>query len=254
MWFDSLVVVAAVAGGVIAAVAGFGIGSMLTPALALQVDARLAVAAVSIPHLIGTAFRFWLLGARVDRGVLKTFGLTSAAGGLAGALLQQRASTPALMVIFGALLLFTSGAELAGLTQRLRFRGIAGWIAGGVSGLLGGLVGNQGGIRSAALLGVQAPSSPAASARQDQKLIFVGTATAIGLMVDGARVPVYLWQLHQPLAGIGRWIAMATAGVLAGTSAGYWLLKWIPERWFRRVVALLLAALGVMMVWQGLGL
>ena len=75
MWFDSLVFAAALAGGVVAAVAGFGIGSMLTPALALQVDARLAVAAVSIPHALGTAFRFWLLGGRVDRRVLGSFGL-----------------------------------------------------------------------------------------------------------------------------------------------------------------------------------
>src|SRR5919106_393860 len=110
MWFDSIVFAAALAGGVIAAVAGFGIGSLLTPALALQVDTRLAVAAVSIPHIIGTAFRFWLLGGQVDRRVLATFGVTSAAGGLAGALLQQRATTPALMMLFGALLLATAAA------------------------------------------------------------------------------------------------------------------------------------------------
>ena len=241
MWFDALVFAAGLAGGAIAGVAGFGIGSLLTPALALQVDTRLAVAAVSIPHIVGTAFRFWLLGARVDRGVLATFGLTSAAGGLAGALLQQRASTPALMVLFGVLLLFTGGAELAGVAQRMRFRGVTGWIAGGLSGLLGGLVGNQGGIRSAALLGTDV-----------SKQVFVGTATAVGLMVDGARVPIYLWQLHEQLAGIRRWMVLAVLGVVVGTFAGYRLLSRIPEAWFRRVVALLLAALGVIMIFNGI--
>ena len=240
MWFESLVFAAALAGGLIAGVAGFGIGSLLTPALALQVDTRLAVAAVSIPHIVGTGFRFWLLGGRVDRGVLMTFGLTSAAGGLAGALLQQRASTPALMVLFGGLLLFTGGAELAGIAQRMRFRGVTGWIAGAVSGLLGGLVGNQGGIRSAALLGTDV-----------SKQVFVGTATAVGLMVDGARVPIYLLQLHEQLAGIGRWIVLAVLGVVVGTFSGYRLLGRIPETWFRRVVALLLAALGVIMIFNG---
>ena len=241
MWFDAVVVVAAVAGGVVAAVSGFGIGSLLTPALASQVDARLAVAAVSIPHVVGTAFRFWLLGGHVDRKVLASFGVTSAAGGLAGALLQEQASTPALMGLFGLLLLFTAVAELTGLAQRMRFRGATAWIAGAVSGVLGGLVGNQGSIRSAALLGINVP-----------KHVFLGTATAIGLMVDAARVPIYLWQLHESIVGIGRWVALATLGVLVGTLTGFRLFARIPERWFRTLVAVLLAALGVAMLLNGL--
>jgi hypothetical protein len=173
--------------------------------------------------------------------VLWSFGLASAAGGLAGALLQERASTPALMVLFGALLLFTAGAELTGLAERMRFRGSVASLAGAASGLLGGLVGNQGGIRSAALLGVDLP-----------KHVFVGTATAVGLMVDGARVPVYVWYLSEPLADVGRWIALATLGVLAGTIVGHRLLKRIPEWWFRRIVAVPLAVLGATMFARGI--
>jgi len=167
MWFDGLLFFAGLAGGVIAAVAGFGIGSLLTPALAWQVDARLAVAAVSIAHITGTALRFWLLGGRVDRRVLRTFGVASAAGGLAGALIQDRTATPALMVLFGSLLLFTAAAELTGFGRRMRFEGPFASVAGAASGVLGGLVGNQGSIRSAALLGAHVP-----------KDVFVATATA----------------------------------------------------------------------------
>ena len=66
--FESLMLaVAAVIAGGIASISGFGIGSILTPALSLWYDAKLAVAAISIPHLIGTALRFWLLKGRVDR-------------------------------------------------------------------------------------------------------------------------------------------------------------------------------------------
>src|SRR5918994_577917 len=84
MLLDALVLVVSVFAGGIAAVTGFGIGSLLTPVLALQVDTRLAVAAVSIPHVVGTALRLWLLQGRVDRRVLWSFGLTSAAGGSTG--------------------------------------------------------------------------------------------------------------------------------------------------------------------------
>lgn len=240
MWNEALILASGVSGGAVAAVTGFGIGSLLTPAFALHVDTRLAVAAASIPHVVGTAFRFWLLGARVDPGTLWSFGLTSAAGGLVGALLQARAGTPALTMLFGALLLFTAGAELTGLARRMRFRGPAAWFAGGASGLLGGLVGSQGGIRSAALLGIGL-----------EKHVFVATATAVGLTVDGARVPVYLWRLHEPLRGIAGWVALATLGVVIGTLLGNRLLVRIPEHVFRRIVAAVLAVLGAAMLVQG---
>jgi len=240
MWAEALILVAGIAGGAVAAVAGFGIGSLLTPAFALHVDARLAVAAVSIPHIVGTALRLWLLGARVDSRVLWSFGLTSAAGGLAGALLQAQAGVPALTVLFGALLLFTAGAELTGLARRLRFEGPAAWFAGGASGLLGGLVGNQGGIRSAALLGIDL-----------RKHVFVGTATAIGLMVDGARMPIYLWRFHESMRGLGAWILLGAIGVVLGTLLGNRLLVRIPEHLFRRTVAIVLAIVGSAMLIRG---
>ena len=238
--FETLIALSALAGGLVASVAGFGIGSLLTPVLAWQFDARLAVAMVSIPHVVGTAFRFWLLGGRVDPRVLWSFGVTSAIGGLAGALLLQQSSTPALLLLFGGLLLFSAAAELTGFGRRMRFSGPVAWIAGAASGLLGGLVGNQGGIRSAALLGVDLP-----------KHAFVATATAVALMVDAARVPVYLWEMGDELRRMSWLIVLATAGVVAGTALGYRVFARIPERSFRRVVAIVLALLGAFMITQG---
>lgn len=263
MWPDLLIIIAALAAGAVAAVTGFGIGSLLTPVLALQVETRLAVAAVSVPHVIGTAVRFWLLmvssrspksmhGPEIvgfspiaaspqasgpDWGVLRTFGLTSAAGGLLGALLQGRAGNRWLTLLFGILLLFAAGAELTGLAHRMRFRGAGAWVAGAVSGLLGGLVGNQGGIRSAALVGFRLP-----------KQRFVATATAIALLVDGARVPVYLATQGREMYSLRSSIAVATAAVVIGTMLGSHVLMRIPEVWFRRTLAVILIALGISML------
>lgn len=236
----ALVIVGAAAGA-IASVTGFGIGSLLTPLLALQVDTRLAVAAVSIPHVIGTGLRFWLVKGNLDRRVLWSFGLTSAAGGLAGAALHGRASSRWLSVVFGMLLLFAAASQATGLARRMRFHGPVAWVAGALSGLLGGLVGNQGGIRSAALLGFNLP-----------RQAFVATATAIGLFVDAARMPVYLALQFDEIVAIWPAIAMAAAGVTIGTVAGSRLLLRIPEVWFRRVLSLVLAALGAAMLVKGL--
>lgn len=237
MWRDGLIFVFAVIAGGLAAVTGFGIGSLLTPILALQVDTRLAVAAVSVPHVIGTALRFWLLSGGVDRRVFWSFGLTSAAGGLAGAMLHGWADNRWLTAVFGVLLLFAAASEVSGLARRMRFRGWVAWVAGAVSGLLGGLVGNQGGLRSAALLGFDLT-----------KQSLVATATAVGLVVDGARMPVYLATQHREMTGIWVWIALATMGVTIGTVLGSGVLRRIPELWFRRVLALVLALLGVVML------
>jgi uncharacterized membrane protein YfcA len=207
--------------------------------LALQVDTRLAVAAVSIPHLIGTSLRFALMHGGVDRRVLWSFGITSAAGGLAGALLYGAASSRWLTLLFGVLLLFAAVSEITGLARRMRFRGWVAWVAGALSGMLGGLVGNQGGIRSAALIGFDL-----------RKELFVGTATAIALFVDGARVPIYLYTQHDEMQAHLTWIVLAMAGVVTGTIIGSRALGRIPEVWFRRVLALLLAVLGVAMLFR----
>ena len=240
MWFDTFLAIAAILAGALAAVTGFGIGSLLTPILALQFDTRLAVAAVSVPHVIGTALRFLLLKGGVDRRVLWSFGLTSAAGGLAGAALQGWLGNRWLDVVLGALLLFAALSQATGLARRMHFRGAVAWLAGAFSGLLGGLVGNQGGIRSAALLGFDLP-----------KHTFVATATAIGLFVDGARMPVYVATQGADMASIWPLIALASVGVCAGTVLGSRTLARIPEIWFDRLLAMVLALLGVVMMFRG---
>lgn len=236
-----LLILAGLLGGGIASVAGFGIGSILTPTLASQVGTKLAVAAVSIPHLCGTVLRFWAVRRHVDRRVLLGFGIASAAGGLCGALLHVWLHSAILGYVLGALLLFAGAMELTGLKTRLRFDGVMAWIAGGLSGLFGGLVGNQGGIRSAAMLGFDI-----------QKESFVATATAIALMVDGARMPVYAATQAHAIASLWPALVAMTAGVLAGTVMGWTFLRRIPEPAFRKIVALIILALGIAML-AGLG-
>jgi uncharacterized membrane protein YfcA len=240
--FHVFIFATAVLAAAIAAVAGFGIGSLLTPAFGLVVDTRLAVAAVAVPHAIGTAVRFWALRRHVKASVLWRFGIASAIGGLAGALLHNLAGVRWLTAIFGALLLFVAASELSGLSRRMRFHGTVAWVAGVASGLFGGLVGNQGGIRSAALLGFDL-----------DKRAFVATATAIGLIVDAARMPVYLAALSQDLARFWVGIAAATVGVIVGTLFGGRVLARLPDRLFRPAIAVLLGLLGAAELLHGLG-
>lgn len=240
MPFELLLGAAALMAGAIAAVAGFGIGSVLTPALALESGTKLAVAAIAIPHFVGTAQRYWLLRRHVERRVLAGFGVASALGGLAGAIAHTLLTSRILALIFGALLILAAIAELTGWMSKRHWGRRAAWAAGALSGVLGGLVGNQGGIRAAAMLGFGVP-----------KESFVATASAIALFVDLARLPVYFATEWREIARIWPLVAIATAGVVIGTAMGTRLLGWLPEPVFRRVVALLLAALGIYMFAYG---
>jgi uncharacterized protein len=234
MVFTLLACAAGFVAGSIASVAGFGIGSVLTPLFGTRVGVKLAVALVSIPHLAASLLRGWRLRRDIDRRVLFQFGIASAGAGLVGALFHDYLQGGPLGIVFGCLLVFAGITGALGLTNRVRFGRRAAWVAGLLSGAFGGLVGNQGGIRSAALFGFDV-----------RKEAFVATGTAIGVIIDLARVPVYVATQAGPMLEHWRLIAAATAGALAGTLAGERILRRVPERIFRVVVSLFVLALGI---------
>jgi uncharacterized membrane protein YfcA len=240
--FAALVALVAFIAAGIAAVTGFGVGSLLTPTLAIETGTKLAVAAISIPHLVATAQRFWMLRAHVDRRVLLRFGIASAIGGLVGALVHARVSSRALAVIFGIVVILAGLSELSGWMRRVQWGRRSAWVAGALSGGLGGMVGNQGGIRTAALLGFDVP-----------KHSFVATATAIALFVDGARMPVYLATQSHEILAIWPLVATATVAAMIGTAVGTRILGRVREQAFRRIVAVLLIILGTYMSVAGRG-
>lgn len=237
MAFSAGFFLASVLAGSVAALSGFGIGSLLTPLLALEVGTKAAVAAVAVPHFVATVLRFWRIRERLDRRVFWSFGVTSALGGLAGALAHAALHSRNLTYVFGALLCFAGLGGLTGLTRRLRFHGPAAWLAGALSGGFGGLVGNQGGIRAAALMAFPL-----------EREALVATSTAIGVAVDCARLPVYLAVERASMASCASWMAAGTAGVVVGTYAGVGLLRRVPEAWYRVLLSSLILALGVWML------
>lgn len=239
MVFSMILALAAVIAGAIASLAGFGIGSLLTPLLALKTGLSVAVAGVSIAHLFGTALRFFLLRKFLNRQVLISFGLTSAAGGLVGALLHNTFQNIVLTIILGCLLILAGILGLTGLSDKLRFKGPFIWLAGGVSGLFGGLVGNQGGIRSAALLGFHLDKNQ-----------FVATAAGIALMVDAARVPVYLAAQWDQIVSIWQSILIMIIGVIIGTVGGKKILEKLPENIFKKTVSAIILLIGILVLME----
>ncbi len=219
--------------GAIAAVSGFGIGSLLTPLLMLSMPTAHAVAVLAIPHALATAIRWVRLRRDVHRPTFRQFGIASAGGGLVGAALQSQLASPVLTFVLAILLILAGTTEL--LRRRVPLPQTPFWrVSGGIlSGLFGGLVGNQGGIRAAALLGFQL---------QPRQL--VATATASALLVDAARVPIYFLSAGSVIADTTRIWVIVSVGVTIGTFVGVPMLSRIPASTYRRMVGGLLLLLG----------
>jgi uncharacterized membrane protein YfcA len=239
IWFLIALAIVSVVSGATASIVGFGIGSLLTPLLAARYGTATAIAAVALPHAAATVFRCWRLRKGIDWTVLRGFGLLSAAGGLAGALLFAQLGSRALTLALAALLILTSIAGLTDWAARWRPRGPAAWALGLVSGFFGGLAGNQGGLRIVAL-----------SAFSLTPVALVATATAAGVMVDAARTPIYLWRAGSALLPLAHHIAVATTGVLVGTIIGERILLGLSPQHFRRTTAAAVGALGVWLLAQ----
>lgn len=224
-----------------AAVVGFGIGSLLTPLLTLRLSPELAVAVVALPHLLATAVRYVRHAAAVHRPTFYRFGLWSAVGGLVGALLQAALSAPALLGVLGALLLATGLANLTGNFGGRRPSTPVALGLGLLSGLFGGLAGNQGGLRAAGLLAFDLP--PRA---------FLATSTAVALLVDLARTPVYLMRAGPALWSLALPIAVASGGCLLGTVWGERVLLGMSPTAYRRSVGAGVGAVGVWLLVRAL--
>lgn len=233
-WFLAGLLAAAVLSGATAAVSGFGIGSLLTPILASRFGMSVAVAAVAIPHALATAVRCWRLRRHIDWSILRSFGVWSAAGAIAGALLYTRFSNRALTLVLAGLLVATAIAGLTDWMRRWHPAPDGAGVFGLVSGLFGGLAGNQGGLRAAALLAF--PLAP---------LAFVATSTAAGLLVDAGRLPIYAVRSGAMMAQLALPIGVASVGVLVGTLLGERVLLGLSPVKFRRAVSLLIGVLGL---------
>jgi hypothetical protein len=87
----------------------------------------------------------------------------------------------AVTYIFATMLVLAGTMGLTGVSGRIRLGRHGAWLAGGISGLFGSLAGEQGGFRAVALLGFGL-----------SKEAFVATGTAVAVIVDAVRAPVYL--------------------------------------------------------------
>lgn len=256
MMFIVIGLVAFVASG-LTLFAGFGLGTLLTPAFALFFPAELAVGLTAVVHLANNVFKLALLGRRADRAVVIRFGLPAIAASYSGARLLVWLSglrplttyelagrvfhvMPVNAVIAALLLVFVA-LELSPRFARVQVPPRWLPLGGLLSGFFGGLSGNQGALRSAFLL--------KAGLAKEQ---FIATGVAIACLIDVARLSVYA--RHFSRAGLidnAGLLGLACSSAFLGAYLGARLLKKVAMRTVQRAVA---AALVLIAVALGAGL
>ena len=225
---------------VVGTMAGFGAATILTPVAALFFDMKTAIAMVACFHLFGNAARLWFFRGKVDRKIWFQFGLTGIACSLLGARVTMGLDSRSVGQLFGIFLLCYVGVSVL-LPERIQLpqRSLTLLGGGAVSGFIAGLLGTGGAARSVCLLAFQLPQE-----------VYIATSAAIALVVDATRIPVYL---------AGHVIPAALVPILASLIVVAWMGSWIGQRlvrrlsavWFRRFVLVMLAFMGIKLVWRG---
>jgi uncharacterized membrane protein YfcA len=215
---------------------GFGLGTILTPIFLLFYDVKIAILIVAVVHLLNNLLKFSLFSRYINTDILRRFGVLTIIGAFIGAFLQGWMNSDTVKVLLGVALIFLGLKEASGFGEKARLPKQIDYIGGFLSGLLGGLVGNQGAIRSAYLLNYNIP-----------KETFIATATIIASTVDITRIPLYILNGREALAGNMALLLITTVSAFAGTFAGKKLFEKIPLNVFRVYIAVGIITIGALL-------
>ena len=232
---------------------GFGLGTILTPVLAVFFPVPIAVGATAVVHLANNLFKIFLVGRHADKRIIVRFGIPAVIASLLGASLltyvsafpvvasyslggHTREITPVKLVI-GFLIVIFSILELMPKFQKVAIDPKYMPIGGLLSGFFGGLSGNQGALRSMFLI-------KAGIGKEE----FIGTNVALAVVVDLGRLLVYgvgLYAVHvKVLSDIGGLVLAATVSAFIGAYLGKGLLKKVTLRAVQVLVGGMLVLLG----------
>lgn len=224
---------------------GFGLGTLLLPALLFFFEPEVAIALTAVVHLLNGLFKLLLVGRHADLKLAAKFGIPAMLAAFVGAWLLGTLSGAAPLFTWGSghqvttvkLAIAVLMLVFAGLELSKRWAAVAvpiGYapLGGIVTGFFGGLSGHQGALRSAFLIRAGLT-----------KEAFVATGVLISVGVDLARLTVYGTKI--PTGDHTLLLLAATLSAFAGAIAGNLLLKKVTLTGMQRAVAALLALIAV---------
>lgn len=245
---EALLVLVPFAASLLTFFSGFGLGTLLTPVFVLFFPVELALLMTASVHLTNNVFKFGLLIRSVERKTLFSFALWAVPGAFLGAratvgLGQMSAwhftetwTVGPLPFLIGCLMIVFTLMEFWPAWNRFAWTGRWFYTGGFFSGFFGGLSGHQGALRSLFLKKLDL--SP---------MSFVATGTAIALLIDLSRIPIY-WQDFGTVGWQWKPVLIASASAICGVLLGKRMLKKVRWVQMQRLVGLFLLLMGMALI------
>lgn len=230
---------------------GFGLGTLLLPALTPFMPVDRAIAVTAIVHFLNGLFKLALIGRQANRRIIVSFGLPAIIAAFAGGwvlvwltglgrlfdyiLLGRRLEVTPVKLVVGGLLLVFALLELIPRLRHLQFDSRYLPVGGALSGFFGGLSGMQGALRSAFLI-------RAGLSKEE----FIGTGIVIACLVDVARLTLYSGSILGAAESLDYGLLSAVvAAAFLGAFLGNCYLKKMTLRGVQSIVTVMLFAVAI---------
>lgn len=218
---------------VIGTIGGFGSSMFFVPIAGFFFDMKTVLGITAIFHVFSNISKLVLFRRHIDWRVTLAFGVPSVMFVILGAWLTTVISFRFDQLVLGVFLIVFSATLLARPDFRLQPSMATSTVGGGLAGFLAGFVGTGGAVRGLCM-----------AAYDLEKNLFVGTSAAIDLGVDLSRTVIYAESGYVNQTGYQLIIALIVVSIV-GSYIGKVLLQKIDQDNFRRVVLLLILAVGI---------
>lgn len=230
---------------------GFGLGTILTPFLAVFFPIEVAIALTGIVHLLNNLFKIGLVGKYINWKIGLKFGITAIIGAFIGAEILTYFKEDLILysytinhkiffitltkLVISVLIIIFSLFEILPSLKKIQFDENKSYIGGLFIGFFGGLSGNQGALRSAFLIryGLTKES-------------FIATGVLIACFIDVTRISVYFTNLSS--IHIENHITLLVSAVISAFIGAYFgskLLKKVTLDFVQKTVTVMILLLAI---------
>jgi uncharacterized membrane protein YfcA len=219
---------------IIGTVSGFGIATILIPLLVSFFPLPQALFFSGIIHFVNDLWKLIFFGSGIRWRLLLLFGGFGLVASFIGAQMAVMVSAKPLIVAFGVFCVCYSCYLLINPSFMFKASVATATVGGVISGFFAGIFGMGGATRVLFL-----------SAFNLDKMVFLATVSAIGLVIDSARLITYHFNnvvlAPQLMAALAWGIPIS----FVGAKVGEFVVRHISQKQFRAIIAICLFLLGI---------